>query len=162
MTAEEFIKIIGLIQGAYPHINRFQDDDVKDVWYECLSDMDYTTARKATVNVIKVTRDFPPDIATIRSEYDELISEEKRELGAIRNYYNYACGSYPMEVATGYAWEEWKARAKDWKLAETFYSVIKQYISECDKAGKDVIDFLECVKTICRDSDGKIYFQDAK
>lgn len=162
MKADEFIKIIGLIQGAYPHINRFQDDDVKDVWYECLNDLEYATARKATLNVIKVTKDFPPDIATIRSEYEELIAAEKREQGAIKTNYDYARGSYPQSIEAGYAWEEWKARAKDGEMASLFYKVIMQYVSECDKKNEDVMDFKKCVETICRDNDGKIFFKEVE
>lgn len=162
MKAEEFIKIICLIQGAYPHIDRFRDDDVKDVWYECLNDLEYDTARKATLNVIKVTKDFPPDIATIRSEYDELIAAERRMQGAIKTNYDNARISYPQNIPIGYAWEEWRSRAKDDKGAEIFRQVISQYVRECERADTDVMDFKECVKTICRDGDGKIFFLDGK
>lgn len=87
MTINEFAKIIGLIRGAFPHMDRFKDDDVKDVWYECLSDLDFDIARMATLNTIKAAKDFPPDIATIREEYGKLIEEVNAKDRAVRDLY---------------------------------------------------------------------------
>lgn len=159
MTASEFTKIIGLIKGAFPHIDRFKDDDVKDVWYECLEDLDYDKARVATLNAIKSAKDFPPDIATIREEYSKIVESEKHELGEIKRFYEQARSYYPGSGKNGYGWEEWKARAKDKKTAELFYQVVAQYVALTDKTGETPIDFRECIKTICRDNDGKIYFK---
>lgn len=157
VTAAEFMKIIGLIRGAYPHIDRFQDNDVKDVWYECLQDLDFDTAREATVNVIKATKDFPPDIAKIREEYGYLKEQESTNNGQIKTYYQYARGSYPIAIPDGTGWDIWKERAKDGRQAELFYKVIQQYLLELNG---DAIDFETCLKTICRDRDGKIFFKD--
>lgn len=156
MTASEFMKIIGLIRGAFPHIDRFQDNDVKDVWYECLQDLEFKTAREATLNVIKVSKDFPPDIAKIREEYDYLKEQEAVNDGQIKQYYQYACGSYPIDIPSGTGWDVWRERAKDGRQAEIFYQCIKQYLNELEG---DAMDFVECLKTICRDKDGKIYFK---
>ena len=162
MTAIEFAKIIGLIRGAFPHMDRFKDDDVKDVWYECLSDLDFDIARKATLNTIKAAKDFPPDIATIREEYANIIAAEKKRIGAIRDQYRNAKSYYPGTIDEGYAWEEWLSRAKDEKTASLFCSTVVQYVRECEKNDtlNDIIDFKECVKTICRDKDGKIFFKE--
>lgn len=162
MTINEFGKILGLIRGAFPHIDRFRDDDVKDVWYECLSDLEFDIARAATINTIKAAKDFPPDIAKIREEYDYLAAEKRRNNADIKEYYTRSCNSYPMEVPDGYGWEEWQSRVNDGEQAKVFNQVIKQYINECNEAGEDVIDFLQCVKTICRDSDKKIFFKEAE
>ena len=157
MTAAEFVKIIGLIGGAYPHIDRFKDDDVKDVWFECLEDLDYDRARKATINLIKSVPDFPPDIAKIREEYNYLRDCEKSEEGSIKNYYNSACGSYPISIPSGLGWDIWQERAKTSKDADTFYSCIMQYLNSLEG---DAMDFEQCLRTICRDENGKIYFKD--
>lgn len=87
MTINEFGKIISLIRGAFPHMDRFKDDDVKDVWYECLEDLQFDIARKATLNTIKRAKDFPPDIATIREEYDRLLEECSAQDRAVRDAY---------------------------------------------------------------------------
>jgi hypothetical protein len=87
MTINEFGKIISLIRGAFPHMDRFKDDDVKDVWYECLEDLRFDVARKATLNTIKRAKDFPPDIATIREEYDRILEECSTQDRAVRDAY---------------------------------------------------------------------------
>ena len=159
MTAAEFVKIIGLIGGAYPHIDRFKDDDVKDVWFECLSDLEYGMARTATINVIKSTKDFPPDIAKIREEYDYLKEQEKSEHGKIKTYYDSACGSYPIDIPRGTGWDIWQERAKDGKQASIFYECIMQYLNSLEG---DAMDFEQCLRTICRDENGKIFFKQAQ
>lgn len=164
MTASEFTKIIGLIKGAFPHIDRFKDDDVKDVWYECLSDLEFDTARVATLNTIKSAKDFPPDIATIREEYANIISAEKKRIGAIRDQYRNAKAEYPGTIEDGYAWEEWLSRVQDERSSVILYGIIKQYIRQCEENNtiNSIMDFKECVKTICRDNDKKIFFKEAE
>lgn len=160
MTREETKQILDIIIRAYPRMRIVETKEDVDLWFECLEDLKYETARKATINLVKTAKDFPPDIATIRSEYDELISAEKREQVAIKTNYDYARGSYPQRIEAGYAWEEWKARAKDGSTAEIFRQVIMQYISESEKKNENVMDFKKCVETICRDKDGKIFFKE--
>lgn len=158
MTRDETKNILDIVMRAYPRMRIVETKEDVDLWFECLEDLTYETARKATINLVKTAKDFPPDIATIRSEYDELIAAEKRMQGAIKTNYDNARISYPQNIPIGYAWEEWKSRAKDDKSAEIFRQVISQYVRECERADADVMDFKECVKTICRDTDGKIYF----
>lgn len=154
MTASEFTKIIGLIKGAFPHIDRFKDDDVKDVWYECLEDLEYQRARKATINTIKVAKDFPPDIATIRNEYERLLNEEKKELGEIKRFYDQARKFYPGCGELGYGWKEFHDRAKTKEDAERLQNLIISYVKYIDRETKDdCIDFAECVKTVRKEGD---------
>lgn len=159
MTREETKQILDIIIRAYPRMRIVETKEDVDLWFECLEDLTYETARKATINLVKTEKDFPPDIATIRFEYDKLIENEKKEQGAIKTNYDYARGSYPQSIEAGYAWEEWKARVKYGEMASLFYKVIMQYVSECDKKNENVMDFKKCVETICRDNDGKIYFK---
>lgn len=159
MTASEFTKIIGLIKGAFPHIDRFKDDDVKDVWYECLSDLDFDIARLATINTIKSAKDFPPDIAKIREEYEYLDYARRKSMAEVKEYYNRSRNSYPTDVPYDYGWEEWKSRASDGQQARVFHEVIMQYLNECIRDRKDAIDFRECVRSICRDNDGRVFFK---
>lgn len=152
MTASEFTKIIGLIRGAYPHIDRFKDDDVKDVWYECLEDLEYQRARRAAINTIKTTKDFPPDIATIRKEYSRLLDEENKELGEIKKFYKQARDFYPNCGEFGYGWKEFYERAKTKEDAERLQNLIISYVTYIDRETKDdCIDFVECIKTIRKD-----------
>ena len=152
MTAVEFTKIIGLIRGAFPHMDRFKDADVKDVWFECLEDLEYGKARTATLNSIKKAKDFPPDIATIREEYFLLCEEERKEIGDIRRFYEQARSYYPNCGEVGYGWKEFWERANTRVEAEKLQNLIIAYVNSTES---DCIDFVECVKTIRRDN-GKI------
>ena len=149
MTGSEFMKIIGLIRGAFPHMDRFKDADVKDVWFECLEDLEYGKARTATLNAIKKAKDFPPDIATIREEYFLLCEEERKEIGDIRRFYEQARSYYPNCGDVGYGWIDFHERAKTKDEAERLQNLIISYVNTTQS---DVIDFVECIKTIRRDS----------
>jgi hypothetical protein len=152
MNVSEFTKIIELIRGAFPHMDRFKDDDVKEVWFECLEDLEYDRARRATLNTIKTAKDFPPDIATIREEYDRLLGIEKHELGEIRRFYEQARSFYPGCGEVGYGWIDFKERAKTKEEAEKLQNLIIAYVNSAES---DVIDFVECIRTVRREN-GKI------
>lgn len=154
MNAQEFMKIIGLIRGAYPHIDRFQDNDVKDVWYECLQDLEYCRARTATLNVIKKAKDFPPDIATIREEYDSLAKAEKSQYYAIKSEFERCRNYYPCSGSIDNGWPEFQERLKKAKTgmqveaARYLANKVIGYVHECECNGTDPIDFAECIKTV--------------
>lgn len=170
MKKSETTKIVAKLMTVYPSfkfgVNVLTGEDstlleIVNIWHEMIGDMEYgkaETAVNACINKCK----FVPSIADIREEYDELISAEKKEQGAIKTNYDYARGSYPQSIEAGYAWEEWKTRATDGTTAELFKKVIDQYVRECDKKNEDVMDFKKCVETICRDKDGKIFFKEDK
>ena len=151
MNASEFSKIIGLITGAFPHMDRFKDNDVKEVWFECLEDLEYDRARKATLNTIKAAKDYPPDIATIREEYGNLLSAEKKELGEIRRHYDNARNYYPGSGECGNGWKEWMERVNEAKpenrvkAANWLCNKITEYVNGCEK---ETMDFAECIATI--------------
>lgn len=164
MTREETKRILDIIIRAYPRMKIVETKEDVDLWHECLSDLVFDNARKAAISLVKQTKDFPPDIATIREEYANIIAAEKKRIGAIRDQYRNAKSYYPGTIEEGYAWDEWLSRAKDEKTAMLFCSTVVQYVRECEKNDtlNDIIDFKECVKTICRDSDGKIFFKEAQ
>ncbi len=159
MTRDETKSILDVIMRAYPRMRIVETKEDVDLWYECLGDLHYETARVATINLVKTAKDFPPDIATIREEYGNLKEQESTNKGQIKTYYQYARGSYPMSIPDGTGWDIWNERAKDGRQAELFYKVIQQYLLELNG---DAIDFETCLKTICRDNDGKIFFKQAQ
>ena len=170
MKKSETSKIIIKLMTVYPSFKfganvitgeEMDLTEVVNIWHEMIGDMEYAKAETAVNACINKCK-FVPSIAEIREEYDELISAEKKEQGAIKTNYDYARGSYPQSIEAGYAWEEWKSRAKDGEMAILFYKVIMQYVSECDKKNENVMDFKKCVETICRDNDGKIFFKEVK
>ena len=164
MTREETKRILDIIIRAYPRMKIVETKEDVDLWHECLNDLEYGTARQAAINLVKQTKDFPPDIAAVRSEYDSIISSEKKRIGAIRDQYRNAKSDYPGTIEEGYAWEEWLSRVQDERSSVILYGIIKQYIRQCeaDNTINSIMDFKECVKTICRDNDKKIFFKEAE
>jgi hypothetical protein len=149
MTAVEFTKIIGLIRGAFPRMDRFGDADVKDVWFECMEDLEYDRARKATLNTIKVAKDFPPDIATIREEYARLLKIENEEEAEIRKYYDYARAYYPGSGEPGNGWKEFRERVKTVEEADRLQRRIIAYVSYMEQnTSENVMPFVECIQTV--------------
>ena len=148
MNASEFAKIVGLIRGAFPHMDRFKDNDVKDVWYECLGDLEYGKARQATINSLKTAREFPPTIANIREAYEAIDGEEKRLNGIIKTYYEYCRGTYPGNVPDGYGWQEFldkvhSAKHEKWEQAAKYiYDNMKKIVYN----GETVPEFIEIIK----------------
>lgn len=162
MTKEEWMQLAKKMKGVYQREEKFLPDvETVNQWYEFMNDLEYDRTATAVDGYIREEK-FAPTVADIRSRYEDLVDAEKKEQGAIKTNYDYARGSYPQSIEAGYAWEEWKARAKDGEMASLFYKVIMQYVSECDKKNEDVMDFKKCVETICRDNDGKIFFKEAK
>lgn len=148
MNVSEFTKIIGIIRGAFPHIDRFNDNNVKDVWFECLEDLEYGKARIATLNTVKAAKEFPPTIAEIREEYEALDGEERRLNGQIRTYYDYCRGIYPGEIEDGYGWQEFldkvhSAKPEKWEQAAKW---IYDSMNKLVYSGDAVPDFIEIIK----------------
>ena len=87
MTRDETKSVLDVIMRAYPRMKIVETREDVDLWYECLEDLEYSRARKATINLVKQTKDFPPDIATIREEYDRLLEECSAQDRAVRDAY---------------------------------------------------------------------------
>lgn len=166
MKKSETSKIIIKLMTVYPSFkfgaNAITGEEmglteIVNIWHEMIGDMEYGKAEIAVNSCINKCK-FVPSIAEIREEYDYLVNSDASDKGKIKTYYQQSCGSYPTTIPSGYGWEEWQSRAKDGKQAEIFYQVIMQYLNGL-KDGEDAIDFLECVKTICRDKNGGIFFK---
>lgn len=87
MTRDETKSILDIIIRAYPRMKIVETKEDVDLWNECLSDLVFDNARKAAISLVKQTKDFPPDIATIREEYGKLIEEVNAKDRAVRDLY---------------------------------------------------------------------------
>lgn len=94
MTREETKSILNIIIRAYPRMKIVETKEDVDLWHECLEDLEYQMARKAAINLVKETKDFPPDIATIREEYKRLYDEYKKADAAIVTHYDQMRSTY--------------------------------------------------------------------
>lgn len=73
MKREELKSILQKITVAYP--DKFKiNQEIFDLWYECLSDLEPVKTDMAVLNHIKQSR-FVPTIADIRNGYDNMVNE---------------------------------------------------------------------------------------
>ncbi len=149
MKREETKTILSIIMRAYPRFRIVETKEDVDLWHECLEDLEYTRARQSAISLVKQTKDFPPDIATIREEYERLLGIEKKEVGEIRRFYEQARSYYPDCGDAGYGWIDFRERAKTKEDAEMLQNLIIAYVNS---ATSEVIDFVDCIRTVRRDS----------
>lgn len=149
MTRDETKAILMIITRAYPRMKIVETKEDVDLWHECLEDLEYPKARKAAINIVKNTKDFPPDIATIREEYDRLLKIEKHEEGEIKRFYEQARAYYPGSGEPGNGWKEFRERVKNAEEAERLQRRIIAYVSYMEQnTGENVMPFVECIQTV--------------
>jgi len=73
MNKQELVTLVAGIQAAY---NMKLTKEQLMVWFDNLNDLDYLTTQKAIKKIIQ-TSEYPPSIATIRKEYNEVMGVKK-------------------------------------------------------------------------------------
>lgn len=145
MNREETKDILNIILRAYPRMKVVETKEDVDLWHECLEDLEYQKARKATIDIVKKTMDFPPDIATIREEYKVVDAAERHGRAEINRFYEQARSYYPGSGEPGYGKAEFLDRAKTPEQAERLYNAIVKYVNSCTET---TMDFRACISTI--------------
>lgn len=93
MNKIEFKQIMERIQGAYQ--NRFAvSDETRKVWYECLQDLEFETAREALTGYIRVS-EFPPTVADLRKRYTEIEKGRRERAAEIDKLFQKISNFYP-------------------------------------------------------------------
>lgn len=94
MNRNEFIDIMSGIMEMYP--GRFDGIGklAMEMWYEGLSDLNFSIAKKAVVNHIKTSK-FPPTVADIREQYTKYKDRQKEYVNALDNIFKEIKESYP-------------------------------------------------------------------
>lgn len=147
MTRDEVKKILAKLTIMYPHFTVGEavcGFKPTDVWFEMIGDMDYATADKAVIACTQKCK-YPPTVADIREEYDNIVAEEKRTVGDILRYYEMTRSYYPGSGDPGYGKAEFLERAKTPEQAARLYTEIVKYVNSCTDW---VMDFAECIRTI--------------
>lgn len=94
MNKQEFKEVMEGLKSLYgdkiPDMNGF----AREVWYECLSDMDFEKAKKAIINHIKSNK-FSPTVADIREQYRLIAGRSKSDAMALRDVFNEMKYYYP-------------------------------------------------------------------
>ena len=145
MTRDETKSILDILMRAYPRMKIVETKEDVDLWHECLEDLDYSKARKATIGIVKATKDFPPDIATIREEYKVVDAAERHGRAEINRFYEQARSYYPGSGEPGYGRAEFFEKAKNPEQAERLYNAIVKYVNSCTDT---TMDFKTCISTI--------------
>jgi hypothetical protein len=149
MTIENTVSLIEMIAAAYPRFEVLKSEETITVWHECLEDLDYDKAKIATKNVIKVS-EYPPTIAEIRNNYEEIAKEEKKLRDTCNYNYKLCRGIYPKELEEGYGYNEFVAKvmtAKPEKRIEAA-QYIYSHMNKVVYSGEEVPDFVEIIKGI--------------
>lgn len=147
MTKDDVKKIIAKLTIMYPHFSvgeAIAGFKPTDVWFEMIGDMDYEKADRAVKACTQKCK-YPPTVADIREEYDNIVAEEKRAAGDILRYYDMARSYYPGSGDPGYGKAEFLERAKTPEQAAWLYAAIIKYVNNCTDS---TMDFAECIRTI--------------
>lgn len=94
MNRDEFVDIMAAMVEMYP--GRFEKlgDLAMEMWFECLSDLDYEKTREAVKNHVKLNK-YPPTVADIREQYGLIVEECRSESMTLRDIFNDMCNYYP-------------------------------------------------------------------
>lgn len=77
MTREEAIKVLMVIQAAYPNYKPQDKSVIVNVWTEMLSDVSYEKVNVALKAYIQTDKSgFPPSIGEIRSKVQEIFTKD--------------------------------------------------------------------------------------
>lgn len=147
MTIEQTVKIFNTLKAAYPRMEQFDNDEVREVWATAFADLDGEIAMKAVWECIK-TQEFMPSIAQVIKAYDEIVKEEKHQTGISRQFYEYCRGVYPKELPDNYGWQEFidKVNTAKPEKREIAAQWIFDKMRERIYSGETVPDFIELIK----------------
>lgn len=153
MNKQEFREVMeglkSLYGGKIPDMNGF----AREIWYECLSDMDFDRTKNAITNHIKSSK-FPPTVADIREHYQLITKSEignNLELEKIyeemRNYY--PNGNNDDKNARGLFFSKLLMVKKEdkYEWATNVKKKVCDYVIECEKGIKELnMTLSECIQ----------------
>ena len=152
MNKQEFKEVMEGLKSLYgdkiPDMNGF----AREVWYECLSDMDFEKAKKAIINHIKSNK-FPPTVADIREQYILIDKTQKGTVMDMRKIFNEMKSYYP----NGH--NDYNAEPlffdilssvdnkKRYKYANGIKDIVIDYVKKCERGICSMnMSFYECIK----------------
>ena len=94
MTKEKFKEVIKKIAIAYPRHSIATDKETLDVWYKCLEYMDDMHVDETVIRAIQKC-EFPPVIADLCKEYNEIEAAYKSKMHEIHMNFDVGSGGFP-------------------------------------------------------------------
>lgn len=156
MDRKEFVEIMGAMVEMYP--GRFEKlgDLAMEMWFECLSDLEYGIARQAIVNHAKSSK-FPPTVADIREQYELIFKKRMSQCSELYGVFNemrtyYPCG-YDDENAIDVFFSKIPDCA-DYKTQLRRSREIKckviDYVKRCENGEEEFnMSLSECIRWAC-------------
>lgn len=152
MNRDEFVDIMGAMVEMYP--GRFErlGDLAMEMWFECLSDLDYKKTREAVKNHVKLNK-FPPTVADIREHYGLLVGKSKSDAIALRDVFNEMRNYYPGGNRDNNAENVFLSRILELDAnARLSYAIalkntVIDYVSRCEQGTDDMrMTLSECIE----------------
>ena len=148
MTRNEWAEIVKKIRAMFPQSSFMNDQEVFDVWFEMLEDLEFPATMRSVENYAKENQ-YPPTIADIRQGYKVLWDGYKAFVNNCKDVFCLATSYYPgmnmkleneqFEVFLGwlkkFPQKEWMA--KTYKFKEKAIA----YVKDCEINHKDPMDF---------------------
>lgn len=151
MNRNEFVDIMGAMVEMYP--GRFEKlgDLAMEMWFECLSDLDYGKARKAVKNHVKLNK-YPPTVADIREHYGLIEKKNKHYIDSIRAIFAeirryYPASSEDKEEAENVFINEVLGKENCLDYAMAVKNTVLDYVSRCEKGACEMnMKLSECIR----------------
>lgn len=155
MDRKEFVEIMGAMVEMYP--GRFEKlgNLAMEMWFECLSDLEYGIARQAIVNHAKSSK-FPPTVADIREQYRFIREEVHKKAVAIENVFLNMMNFYPSgsddKDAFGVFYSKLENSESGFELeyAKTIRDAVIDYVKRCENGEEEFnMSLSECIRWAC-------------
>ena len=151
MTLKEVAQICATIRKttfAWRNENDKEFMETIKIWHECLKDVPFDMAMKATTEYLK-DNSYPPTIADIYKPYKEYLEEKKEKNKRLREIYYRTIAYYPCYTDTPEMQNEWmRITGNDIGKAEQFKAQLIEYVIGCEMQWIDPIPFEEYMKGV--------------
>lgn len=152
MNKQEFKEVMEGLKLLYgdkiPDMNGF----AREIWFECLSDMDFDKTKKAIINHIKASK-FPPTVADIREQYRLIIRKCQNDAIVLRDLFNEMRNYYPggsndgnaegvlLDILQNIDREDW------FNYTTAIKNTVIDYVKRCEIGADDMrMTLSECIK----------------
>lgn len=151
MTLKETAQICVKIRKttfAWRNENENEFSKTIEAWYECLKDMPYEMAMKATNDYLQ-SNTYPPTVADIYKPYKEHLEEQKRLRVEYNNIYLTAISNYPCYEDTAEIRKEFQRITKNSiSNAAAFSNTVISFVRGREKSGEEIPPLIEWMKGI--------------
>lgn len=155
MDRKEFVEIMGAMVEMYP--GRFEKlgDLAMEMWFECLSDLEYGIARQAIVNHAKSSK-FPPTVADIREQCLEIHRDMQEYALRLRNIFYEMRNSYPSGRDDENAFFVFAEKINETEQhrqlqrAKEIRDAVIDYVKRCEDGEEEFnMSLSECIRWAC-------------